>query len=486
MVVTADNNSSIGRVLIVGGGLAGLSAAALLASHGVPSTIVESRRQLGGRATSFQDPTTGEWVDNCQHVTMGCCTYLADFCRRTDIARMLQQHRSLAFMDEDGRVSRIAPAPLPAPLHLAPSLLAASFLSLPDKLRVARGTWALFRNCEPDDPQQPFDDWLRRRGQTRATLDRYWGLILTSALNETLDRVDFHHARKVFLDGFLSSRSAFYLEIPNVPLGTLYGSALQDWLARHDVELRLNTAVSHLLHDGAYFSGAQLRSGETLAAPAVILAVPFHRVGDLIPESLRSSWAGLENLNRIESSPITSVHFWYDRPIMTEPHLVIVGRQTQWLFRRPGSGEDGYIQAVISASRDLASLGNDAIERRIREEVEQILPAAREATLRHVRVVTERRATFSVQPGIDRLRPTTTTNLPGLFLAGDFTQTGRPATMEGAVISGNQAAQAILRERALDAPNPAPLSRSWIARWLTKIPTHVAAPKGASACHPHP
>lgn len=434
------------RVLIVGGGLAGMAAASLLAPAGCAVTLIESRPKLGGRATSFLDPSTGEWVDNCQHVSMGCCTQFADFCRRVGIDHLIDTLETLYFRDEKGRISRMSAARLPAPLHLAPSFLTASFLTLGEKIRVARGLLALVAS-PAEGPTISFRQWLLEHGQTERTIDRFWGVVLVSALNETLDRMEFRYARQVFIEGFMRSGRSFVVQIPRVPLGEFYGSLLIDNLTKMGADVRMGTAVEEIHIEDRRAVGCRLKHGETLAADAVILAVPFHRASDLVATS-DESLAGLEHL---ESSPITSVHLWYDRPVMTHPHLVVIGRQTQWLFRRSWD-EGGYVQAVVSASRELSALGADEVRARIIREVEEILPAARGAQLQHHRVVTERRATFSVLPGVDRWRPGAPTSIDGLYLAGDYTETGWPATMEGAVRGGNIAAGDVLARFGRSAP----------------------------------
>lgn len=429
-------------VLIVGGGLAGLAAASELATAGCRVTLVESRAKLGGRASSFVDPSTGEVVDNCQHVSMGCCTNLAHFCRRVGVGDLFQDHPRLYFQDEAGRVSVIRSSCLPAPFHLVPSFLRASFLTFGEKLRVAWAMAALMRRPRISTDLS-FLDWLQAHKQTARTIERFWALVLVSALNETLDRVDYAHAHKVFVEGFLWNRQAFRVSIPSVPLGDLYGAKLEEWLGRNGVEVRKGATAKEVILDGDRVVGCRLRDASILRADATVLCVPFHRLLDLLPARARELDSRLDLVGRMESSPITSVHFWFDRPVMDRPHVVALGRHVQWLFRRP-TGEGGYVQGVISASRDLAARGNEEIERLVLEDVRAMLPAAREAKLLHGRVVTERRATYSVTPGMEELRPTAQTKAPGLWLAGDYVQTGWPATMEGAVRSGYLAAEGIL------------------------------------------
>jgi squalene-associated FAD-dependent desaturase len=452
--------------VIVGGGLAGLAAASTLAGRGLQLTLLESRPRLGGRASSFQDPVTGEAVDNCQHVSMACCTNLADFCRRVGIANLFRREPALTFLSPDGKLSRMKAGLLPAPFHLAESFLRANHLSRRDKLQVARGLARLaFRRDE--HPGETFADWLLRHGQGLRAINLFWAPVLVSALNARLDRMDVGHARKVLVDGFLKTRTGFQIEIPLVPLGELYGARLESWLQEHDVAARLKTGVRSVdFDDEGDLRGVVLRSGESIAADFVILAVPFDRLTDLLPAHALERVPELNRLEELETSPITGIHLWFDRPVCPFDHVVTPGRLVQWIFnhtsiqgrqapaRDPNSNRDApqgqYLQLVISASDDLLGWDKASIRDLALRDLESIWPAVREAKLLRWWVVTEHGATFAVRPGIEAIRPCQRTPIDGLFLAGDWTDTGWPATMEGAVRSGYAASQAILTD--LESP----------------------------------
>jgi squalene-associated FAD-dependent desaturase len=434
--------------IVIGGGLAGLAATVGLAQHGFRVTVLEARNRLGGRAGSFTDAATGQMVDACQHVSMGCCTNLAHFLGTVGVGHLLAPQPKLYFVTPDRRTSVFKADPWPAPFHLGRALFGAHYLTPGDKLRVVYGLAALLRAAPEADP--PLLPWLLAHRQNKRTIDRFWGTVLTSALNETVDRVGLKYARKVFRDGFVRHRDAFTVHVPSVPLGRLYGDELHAWLAAHEVELHEGTGAKRLVlrPEGASRIGAvELRDGSARSADWVVLAVPFDRVTDLLPEELASVpyFAGVKNLT---PSPITSVHLWFDRPTMSRPHAVLVDCLGQWVFDRgeiaPG---EFYLQVVVSAARDLRGLGRDEVQRRVVEELGRVFPPVARAKLVRAKVVTEHTATFSAVPGVDRWRVSQSSPVGNLAVAGDWTATGWPATMEGAVRSGYLAAEVIL-ERA--------------------------------------
>jgi squalene-associated FAD-dependent desaturase len=428
------------RVAIIGAGLAGLAAATALAGRDFDVTVLEARGRLGGRAGSFTDALSGQLVDACQHVSIGCCTNLAHFCKTVGVDHYLRPQPCLYFMTPDRRVSRFRADPLPAPLHLTRSFLALHYLSFRDKWRIARALWSLKRTPPDDDP--PFLDWLQKNGQTPAAIDRFWGVVLTSALNESTERIGLKYARKVFVEGFMGHRRGFEVELPTVPLGRLYGEELQAWMERHRIDVRLNAGVKSIDVENARVRSLTLRTGEEVHADWIISAAPFDRLLDLLPAETVAVHPYFANLKRLEVSPITSVHLWYDRAVTYLPHVVLIDGVGQWIFNRgePKPGEH-YLQVVVSAARQFRGLGHEEVQRRIVAEITALFAPAQAATLRRTRVVTEHAATFSAVPGVDQWRPDQASPLANLFIAGDWTATGWPATMEGAVRSGYLAAQ---------------------------------------------
>ena len=479
------------HVVVVGGGLGGLATASALVDRGIRVTLLESRPRLGGRASSFNDPKTGEMVDNCQHVSMACCTNLADFCRRVGVDDLYRRDPSVTFLSPRNKVSRLQAGIGPAPFHLTGSFLKANYLNWNDKLRVAYGMACLARNHDAR-PGEPFSDWLLRHKQNVRTINLFWATVLVSALNERLEQMDFDHARRVFVDGFLLNRSGYQMELPIAPLGELYGARLETWLRERGVEVRLTTGVRSIdCGDDATLQGVTLRTGESIPADFVVLAVSYDRVAGMFKEATQATMPALAGLCRLESSPITGVHLWFDRPVCPFDHVVTPGRFIHWVFNHTaiqgrtgttsaGSGEGQYLQIVISAAYDLLAMDKKAIRDAVLADLTEMWPSAREAELTRWWVVTEHGATFAVRPGVDAYRPAQRTPIDGLFLAGDWTDTGWPATMEGAVRSGYLAAQGILE----DLDRPARLIRpdlraAPLAAWLvgrSKAPAGPPAP----------
>ena len=448
------------RILIAGGGLAGLAAAVALTDRGYSCEIVESKSRLGGRASSFFDPTSGTSIDNCQHVSLGCCTNFRHFCVTTKLDEFFRREKRLNFIGPGGTIDHFQATSLPAPFHLAGSFARLSYLTWREKLSLARGLKSLAGEIPKEDRKQPFSQWLIRHGQSAVVRNRFWHVVLVSALSETLDRIDVEHARKVFVDTFLAHRDGWTVEIPTVTLEELYGGRLTDWLTSRGSTIRLQSPVERIELKQDRVCGVRLTSGETLIGDEFIVALPFFRIPSLFPESL-ANHPDLAGIQQLQNSPISSIHLWFDRPITELPHAVFVDGLCQWMFQRtvlnspPGSAPNTpqqsprdrqyYYQIVISASRALAGQSRDQILSQVLAELKVVWPETARANLLHSRQVTEHRAVFSPLPGVDALRPKQQSPVPNLQLAGDWTQTGWPATMEGAVRSGYLAAENVLQ-----------------------------------------
>jgi len=474
------------RIAIIGGGLAGLSAAVALAGRGLEIELFEAKRRLGGRAGSYLDRESGQLVDHCQHVAMGCCTNYLDFCRRTGIADLFDRHRVLHFFGPDGRRSDFLPSRwLPPPLHLLPSLIGISYLTLGDKLAIARAMVRLIRASTADPTVL---DWLRKQRQSQRAIERFWQVVLVSALGESLDRASLSAARKVFVDGFLAHPDACQVLVPKVSLGELYDVHVAKWLGEQSVRVHLESPTRMIerssdarklrvsIADRSVPGDSPTKSREF---DHVVLAVPWRNAAALLAPGLSEQLPQLTAASEFHSAPITSVHLWFDRSITELPHAVLVGRLSQWIFRRTdfqsvqNSGEGRitnpsyYYQVVISASHDLAGRPRDAVRDEVLADLRAVFPAAQEASLVRWQLITEQEAVFSCRPGLDAQRPEQTTTIPNLFLAGDWTRTGWPATMEGAVRSGYLAAEALLaRIGRAEKLAVADLPKGWIVRLL--------------------
>jgi len=447
-------------VIVIGGGLAGMAAGVALAESGWRVRLFDQRPFLGGRATSYVLPD-GEHVDNCQHVTLGCCTNLEDFYRRVGAAHKIKFFDRLVFVDPQGRRGEMQAGLLPAPFHMTGAFAKFAPLTWKDKLSIA---WAMLNILQTNgrtwDVNQyggiSMVEWLRRRHQTKGAIERFWRVVLVSALDEELDKTDARYGIDVFWKAFLSNRTGYRMGVPNVPLAELYDGC-KSAIEQKGGEVNLRTAARQLQIENDAVTAVQFDAGREERADAFILAVPHTAVAALLPDETMRKDSAFRNLAMLKTAPITGVHLWFDREVMTEPFITLLDTTTQWIFNKtalcrsvngaakePRKGQ--YLQLVISASYSLLQKPRQEIIDLCLKEVRQALPAARDANLIKATVIKEAAATFSPEPGVDRWRPKQETSVQNLFLAGDWTDTGWPATMEGAVRSGYLAAEAVLRK----------------------------------------
>jgi squalene-associated FAD-dependent desaturase len=449
--------ASAPRVAIVGGGLAGLAAGCALAGTGFQVTLFERRPYLGGRASSYEHPGTGEVVDNCQHVLFALCTNLIEFYKKIGIERKIRWFDSMTFIEPGGRQSILKPGPLPAPLHVLPSFLGFKFLNLKDKLALSRALSALILREFKDDGIS-FLQWLQHHHQPPNAIDRFWKPILVSALSEDLDRIAVPYAAQVVRES-MKSRNARLMGIPMVPLTELYGAA-REFISNRGGTVLVRSSVQSFVPSE---HGVRLKLQDSQSEEEfdyAVLAVPFDSLAKLLPDSPESLDLR-EKLAHLQTSPITGVHLWFDRQITDLPHAVLLDRTIQWMFHKSmllassagfsdGAGKrragiPSYVELVISASKSLIEKSRQEIIDRALAELREFFPGAQEAKLVKATVIKEVNATFSPKPGIDEYRPNQKSAWPRVFLAGDWTATGWPATMEGAVRSGYLAAEAITR-----------------------------------------
>ena len=445
------------NVIVIGGGLAGLSAGVALAEAGWRVHMFEQRPFLGGRATSYVLPN-GEHVDNCQHVTLGCCTNLEDFYRRVGAQDKIKYFDRLLFQDPQGRTGVMRAGMLPAPLHMTGSFLTFAPLALADKKCIASALLDILRGKgHTGDLDTPGGismlQWLEKRKQTPRAIERFWRVVLVSALDEELDRTDARFGVDVFWKGFLSNRTGYRMGVPAVPLAELYDGC-QAEIERRGGEVNLRMPVRAIHFANGALESIEFDGGRRESAEAYVFAMPHQALAELLPQEIQKIEPSLAQLGNIRVSPITGVHFWFDREVMQEPFVTLLETTTQWIFNKTalyganhGSGKvkGQYLQLVISASYDLLQKPRQEIIDLCLAELRHALPRAREAKLLKATVIKEAAATFSPQPGVDRWRPKQQTRVRSMFLAGDWTATGWPATMEGAVRSGYLAAEAVLR-----------------------------------------
>ena len=433
-------------VVVIGAGVAGLSAAVALAQDGAKVTLLERRPFVGGRAYSYPHPALGETIDS-QHVILGCCTNFIDLITRAGAADTIRWYDDLCFLEPNAsgnpRQSWIGPGDLPAPFHNSLSFLRAPMLSLRDKVGIATGLMQFLRGYPATD-EESFATWLQRTGQTDRTIRHFWEPIVAGALNDVFERCSTRYAGKVFHESFLRSPEAGRLGIPAAPLSEFF-QPIAHYACTLGVDLRLNAGIESIapIQNGRW--RVQTRDAE-IETDAVILATSFRQTQDLLNSFSSASDAPDQHaFDKFVAAPITTIHLWYDREVADLDHAVLLDTRIQWMFnksriRRWEAGKATYLELVISASWPEIEMSRDQILASALREAELFFPRVREATLLKSAVLKEARATFSVTPGLDLYRPPQTTAWTGLYVAGDWTDTGWPSTMEGAIRGGRLAA----------------------------------------------
>ena len=436
-------------VIVVGGGVAGMSAACGLADGGLKVTLVEKRGYLGGRASSYRHPGVDEVIDNCQHVLFGCCTNLIGFYRRIGVEKKIHWTRTMTMIEPGGQRSVLGPSWLPAPLHGLPSLLTAKAFTRQDKKALLHAFSAIRRLDPKGCSTESLGAWLRQSGQTEGAIDRFWRLVIASALNADVDEIALPYAAKVIRELFLNSTQAGAMGMSSVPLSELYAGAEQ-FLRQRGGEVVFNSGVESAEWDEETSLWTLRTRAGALVADYLVLALPFEAMAKLLPQMPPAEGADTlaGQIDRQEHGPICSVHLWFDREITELEHAVLLDREIHWMYNKsrlqPGRNVKGsYLELVVSASQKFAAFSREeAIDLAV-SELKEFFPAVAGARLEKAALVKEVRATFTVPPGIDAARPGSVSPWPNCVLAGDWIATGWPSTMESAARSGHLAAEAV-------------------------------------------
>ncbi len=441
-------------VLVAGGGLAGITTACELVDAGLRVTLLEKRRYLGGRAYSYVDKRSGVEVDNGQHVFLGCCTHYIRLLKRLGVWHKvnLQKRLRVRVIDKVWGESVLESAALPPPLHLLPSLLRFRSLTPTEKVRAAYAMTrirSLNRAARRDLDNITFADWLRTQGQSENAIRGFWNLIVQPTLNGDVTTVCADLALMVFQEGFLRNRTGANVGWAKMGLSALLAEAARKYIESRGGAVRLGEGVSGVHVD----DGRVVVSRPSEQADYLVLALDPRSLMTRLPKSLREE-PFFGRIGKLESSPIVNVHMWYDRRVTDMEFAAFLNTPMQWTFNKSkmwGQEGDGqYLDISLSGAEEFADMPTRDIVELFRREVHSLFPPARTAELKRALVVKQREATFAARPGVSRLRPGQRTPIANLFLAGDWTDTGWPATMESAVRSGLLAAREVLRvvERA--------------------------------------
>lgn len=442
-------------VVVIGGGFAGLSSGVALASAGVAVTVLEKRPALGGRAYSYTDATTGETIDNGQHAMMGCYRHLFRFLDRIGATDKLaiQPTLRVAMLDPERGRGVIGCPPLPNPLHMAAGVLGYRLLDPLDRVRVLVGGLRLLGMKKRRDERLKaltVDGALDLLAQPTSTRRAFWHPVAIATLNEDPALASADLLAEVMLRAFFSGKDAARFVLARVGLSDLYTTDARRFIEQRGGRVETKAQVVGIGIQGGEISHLELRDGRRLRAQAYVSAVPPQALFPILPAAVRRDVPALGAVERLGSSPIVSVHVWFDRPLVDDEFVGFIGTQTHWCFNRDKiTGRDprggSYLTFVISGARSIVDLDAEAIVATTLADVRRLIPGAASAGVRHTQVVKEKFATMSPTIEAERLRPPPTTPFPNFFLAGDWTATGLPATIESAVESGHRAAELAAR-----------------------------------------
>jgi hydroxysqualene dehydroxylase len=433
------------RIVIIGGGFAGLAAAVRLSERGYEVLLLERRNHLGGRAYSFIDSKTGDVVDNGQHLFMGCYHHTIAFLKR--IGRLdrlkFQERPRVDFLDSTHGFTSFDCPPLPVPLNVLAGLVKMKGLGVGDKLRTFNLRHAIKGNGRFSPDSLTVDQWLDELGQSSNIKTRFWNPMVVATLNQSPDLASARMLKVVLQEAFGGDSKSANIGISRVGLSDLYTDGATNFIKSKGGDVQTGAQVQQLIVEGGRVIAVELKDGERVEADYFISAVPPAALFAILPDDLRSK--EFASLERLGSSPIVSINLWFDRPVIDREFVGLLGTRCQWIFNKdlilPTGKRSNQIAVIISAARDFVDwTKNDLVEMAL-TDLHELLPESRSAVLLHSNIVKEREATLSHTVESDSLRLGPRTSIPNLILAGDWTDTGLPATIESAVMSGDVAAK---------------------------------------------
>jgi zeta-carotene desaturase len=436
--------------LIIGGGFAGLAAGVALAEAGKRVCLLEQKPHLGGRARSFRDPTTGSVVDNGQHLFMGCYHSTIHFLKTLGTLDQVhfQSKLTVPFLDREGRLSRLNCLNLPSPWHLLLGVLRSGSFTWKQKLEVLRLGKGLRTPGQKSPPAagETVTAWLSRLGQSEGLQRNFWDLLCIAAMNEDPRIASAQLFERVLRLALFSSPADSRLGIARVGLSECYPAEAAAYIEAHGGCVQTGRGVKQLLIAEGICRGIDLGAGEKIEGLPVISAVPWHQLAAVLPGDLPRNDPFFAASLALRPAPIISINLWFDAPVTDLEFVGLRGTTIQWLFDKTRilGANDHYISLVLSGAHEHISRSKEELLAIALRELGEMLPAVRKVKLLHSLVIKERFATFSPSPEAEPLRPPARTPIRGLFLAGDWTATGLPATIEGAVQSGYTAAKALL------------------------------------------
>jgi hydroxysqualene dehydroxylase len=434
------------QVVIIGGGFSGLAAGVSLSESGAEVTLLERRNHLGGRAYSFVDSKTGDVVDNGQHLFMACYHQTIAFLEKIGCGDRLRFQSSprVEFLDRENGFTPFDCPPVPAPLHALLGLLRMKGLTVGDKVRTLKVAKAL-RPGTNGYTGRTVSEWLGALGQSQRIRERFWNPMAIATLNEDPNIASARMLKRVLELAFGGSRSDSAIGMARVGLSDLYVHGAREFIESHGGHVEANADVSRFVIDGGNVTGCELKGRKMISGDFFISAVPPEAFVELLPREYRTG--DFARAGKLRSSPIVSINLWFDRPVVDREFVGLLGTNVQWLFNKDlifgGARQSNHVALVISAARGYTDWTKPRLIEMALAELRSVLPQSRDAEVVHSRIIKERAATLSHTVDSDQLRPGARTSLRNLFLAGDWTDTGLPATIESAVVSGNLAANLV-------------------------------------------